>query len=124
YGLAEQPGLTFSIPPDKRAVSVGVNEVIGVAGFVKPGDRVDVLATFDRNFSGQDMTTTILQDVQVLATAQETESDPEKAEVTTTVTLAVSLDEAERLTLAEERGTLRLVLRPALYAQEQITTAA
>ncbi|MBO8126927.1 MAG: Flp pilus assembly protein CpaB [Firmicutes bacterium] len=107
------PGLTFQIPPGKRAITIGVNEVIGVAGFVKPGDYVDVLATME-NERGQDVTNTILQHVQVLAIAQETEDkEGGKPKVATTLTLAVTLDEAARLTLAEERGVLRIVLRPA-----------
>lgn len=110
----ETPTMTFAIPPGKRAVTVAVNEVIGVAGFVKPGDRVDVLGTFDSPLATTPTTVTILQDVEVLAISQEMNLDErEKARLATTVTLAVSLAEAERLTLAEERGSLRLVLRPA-----------
>ena len=119
YGLTEQPGLTFAIPPGKRAITVAVNEVIGVAGFVQPGDRVDVLATFDRTLAGVDMTRTVLQSVEVLAIAQQTEIQNDRPQVTTTVTLAVSLDEAERLTLAEETGVLRLALKPALFGDEE-----
>lgn len=118
YGELERPGLTFAIPPGKRAVSVAVNEVIGVAGFVHPGDDVDVLATFDKDFSGVDMTTTVLQGVKVLAISQETRTNSEQAKLSTTVTLAVTLEEAERLTLAEEKGSLRLALRPAQFADE------
>lgn len=107
------PGLTFQIPPGKRAITIGVNEVIGVAGFVKPGDYVDILATIEAPRGG-DVTSTILQHGQVLAIAQQTEDrEGGEAKVTTTLTLAVTLDEAARLTLAEERGVLRVVLRPA-----------
>lgn len=110
----QQPGLTFVIPTGKRAVTVAVNEVIGVAGFVKPGDVVDILGTFDKEFLGEESTVAVLQGVEVLAVAQTMKDDGKAdAKVTTTVTLAVTLEEAERLTLAEERGKLRLVLRPA-----------
>lgn len=110
----QQPGLTFAIPAGKRAVTVAVNEVVGVGGFVKPGDLVDVLATFDREFFGQESTVTVLQGVQVLAIAQTMKDDGKAdAKVSTTVTLAVTLEEAQRLTLAEERGKLRLALRPS-----------
>lgn len=113
-----QPGLTFAIPAGKRAVTVAVNEVVGVAGFVKPGDLVDVLGTFERDFLGADTTATILQGVQVLAIAQQTKDEgKDEAKVSTTVTLAVALEEAQKLTLAEERGRLRLVLRPAGVAE-------
>lgn len=112
YGQDERPGLTFVIPPGKRAVSVAVNEVIGVAGFIKPNDRVDILGTFDTG-DNNTVTTTVLQDVEVLAIAQKMEDEDTKARVATTVTLALSLQEAEKVTLAEERGSLRLALRPA-----------
>lgn len=107
------PSLTFAIPDGKRAVSVAVNEVVGVAGFVKPGDRVDVLATVDDPYREETITTTVLQDVEVLAIAQDMEEEVDKKpKVTTTVTLAVDLMEAQKVTLAEETGTLRLALRP------------
>lgn len=119
----ERPGLTYAIPPGKRAMSVAVNEVIGVAGFVKPGDFVDILGTFDEEFAGRDLTATILQNVQVLAISQDMETkENEKARVSTTVTLAVRPDEAEKLTLAEERGHLRMALRP-LDANERLASA-
>ncbi|MGE5507740.1 MAG: Flp pilus assembly protein CpaB [Chitinophagales bacterium] len=109
-----QPGLTFAIPAGKRAVTVAVNEVVGVAGFIKPGDLVDVLGTFEKELLGADTTATVLQAVQVLAIAQKTKDEgKDEAKVSTTVTLAVTLEEAQKLTLAEERGKLRLVLRPA-----------
>lgn len=110
----QQPGLTFVIPAGKRAVTVAVNEVVGVGGFIKPGDLVDILATFDKAFFGQESTVTVLQGVQVLAIAQAMKDDGKAdAKVSTTVTVAVTLDEAQKLTLAEERGTLRLALRPS-----------
>ncbi|NMB26394.1 MAG: Flp pilus assembly protein CpaB [Firmicutes bacterium] len=107
------PSLTFAIPDGKRAISVAVNEVVGVAGFVKPGDRVDVLATVDDPYREETITTTVLQDVEVLAIAQDMEEEVDKKpKVSTTVTLAVDLLEAQKVTLAEETGTLRLALRP------------
>ncbi|MDI6869859.1 MAG: Flp pilus assembly protein CpaB [Bacillota bacterium] len=110
----QQPGLTFLIPPGRRAVTVAVNEVSGVGGFVKPGDQVDVLATFDKEFLGEHSTVPLLQGVQVLAVAQTMKDDGKTdAKIVTTATLAVTLEEAVRLTLAEERGKLRLALRPA-----------
>lgn len=111
-------GLAISIPADKRAVTVGVNEVKGVAGFVRPGDRVDILATFESDKPGQEKTVTILQDVEVLAIAQEMEKKgDDKARVTTSATIAVTPEQAEKLTLAEETGDLRLALRPVVAAE-------
>jgi pilus assembly protein CpaB len=121
----QQPGLTFTIPPGKRAVSVAVSEVIGVGGFVKPGDRVDVLATFEQEFLGEHSTLSLLQGVPVLAVAQTMKDDGQSdAKIATTVTLAVTLEEAVRLTLAEERGKLRLALQPAGQEEKVKVVAA
>lgn len=114
------PSLSFAIPGGKRAVSVAVNEVVGVAGFVKPGDRVDILATIDSPDRENTVTSTVLQDVEVLAIAQDMEEQVDKKpKVTTTVTLAVTLDEAQKVTLAEETGVLRLALRPVTAANRE-----
>jgi pilus assembly protein CpaB len=114
YERGERPGMSFIIPEGKRAVTIAVNEVLGVAGFINTGDYVDVLGTFDGGVAGEDLTATILQHVQVLAVAQRMErTGDEKPKVTTTVTLAVTPKEAEKVTFAEERGRLRLALRPA-----------
>ena len=115
-----RPSLTFVIPSGKRAISVAVNEVVGVAGFVKPGDRVDVLATMDSPDSDSAVTTTVLQNVEVLAIAQDMEERVDKEpKVTTTVTLAVTLAEAQKHTLAEETGVLRLAERPETAADKE-----
>jgi pilus assembly protein CpaB len=115
-----RPSLSFAIPSGKRAVSVAVNEVVGVAGFVKPGDRVDILATVDGSNREDTITSTVLQDVEVLAIAQDMEEEVDKKpKVTTTVTLAVTLAEAQKVTLAEETGVLRLVLRPVTAANRE-----
>ncbi|MGE5584344.1 MAG: Flp pilus assembly protein CpaB [Bacillota bacterium] len=113
YGENEPVGLASSVPRDKRAVTVPVNEVAGVAGFVKPGDRVDVVATVGGNEETGDVAFTVLEDVEVLAVAQDTEDKNQgKAKVSTSVTLAVTPSQAERLALTEEMGNLRLALRP------------
>jgi pilus assembly protein CpaB len=112
-------GFSGIIPRDKRAVSVAVTEVTGVAGFVKPGDYVDVLVTFDKQDIGEHASQMVLQNLQVLAADREAISGPKEASKdkkdalsATTVTLAVSPDEAARLTIAEEKGKIRLALRP------------
>ncbi len=117
YKEGEWAGLASSIPASMRAVTVPVNEVVGVAGFVKPGDRVDVLVTVSGAGETGDVAFTVLEDVEVLATAQETEDKAQgKPKVTTSATLAVTPAEAERLALAEEMGSLRLALRPLVAA--------
>src|SRR6476469_3929500 len=110
-------GLPPVIPPGQRAVSVRVNEVIGVAGYVTPGTRVDVVATVSPTQNQQDMTSkVILTDVAVLAAGTKIERDTEKDKpvAVNVVTLLVSPDESERLTLAANEGKIQLALRNPL----------
>jgi pilus assembly protein CpaB len=110
-------GLPPVIPPGLRAVSVRVNEVIGVAGYVVPGTRVDVVATVSPTQNQQDMTSkVILTDVAVLAAGTKIERDTEKDKpvAVNVVTLLVSPDESERLTLAANEGKIQLALRNPL----------
>jgi pilus assembly protein CpaB len=84
--------------------------VSGVAGFVTPGDRVDVLLT--RRLDNDDMiTTTVLQDIVVRGTDQLADEDQDKPNVARTITAEVSPEEAQRLALAQQAGTLSLTLR-------------
>ena len=113
----EGAGLPPVIPQGLRAVSVRVNEVIGVAGYVLPGTRVDVVATVSPTDQRADITSkVILTDVQVLAAGTKIEQDAEKNKPTavTVVTLLVDPDEAERLTLAATEGKIQLALRNPL----------
>ena len=110
-------GLPPAIPPGLRAVSVRVNEVIGVAGYVLPGTRVDVLATVSPTGQSTDMTSkVILTNVQVLAagTKIERDTDRNKPMAVSVVTLLVDPEEAERLTLASTEGKIQLALRNPL----------
>ena len=110
-------GLPPAIPPGLRAVSVRVNEVIGVAGYVLPGTRVDVVATVSPSGQGADMTSkVILTNVQVLAagTKIDRETDKNKPMPVSVVTLLVNPEEAERLTLASTEGKIQLALRNPL----------
>jgi pilus assembly protein CpaB len=110
-------GLPPVIPPGLRAVSVRVNEVIGVAGYVLPGTRVDVVATVSPSGSSADMTSkVILTNVQVLAagTKIDRETDKNKPMPVSVVTLLVNPEEAERLTLASTEGKIQLALRNPL----------
>jgi pilus assembly protein CpaB len=116
-------GLSVVIPEGMRAVSVKVDEVIGVAGFVLPGTRVDVLATFaedgDRDVA---VTRVILQNVETLAAGQTTQPDAEgKPQTVPVITLLVSPEEAEDLTLAATEGQIQLALRGSLD-QESVRT--
>jgi pilus assembly protein CpaB len=110
-------GLPPAIPPGLRALSVRVNEVIGVAGYVLPGTRVDVLATVNPGNQQQDITSkVILTNVQVLAAGTKIERDvhDNKAMPVSVVTLLVAPEEAERLTLAAGEGKIQLALRNPL----------
>src|SRR5438067_2274956 len=110
-------GLPPAIPPGLRAVSVRVNEVIGVAGYVLPGTRVDVVATVSPSGQNNDMTSkVVLTNVQVLAagTKIDRETDKNKPMPVSVVTLLVNPEEAERLTLASTEGKIQLALRNPL----------
>ena len=107
-------GLPPIIPPGKRAMSVRVNEVIGVAGYVLPGTHVDVVATQNPTNRAEDMTSkVVLSNVQVLTAGTRIEHDDKggKPMQVTVVTLVVTPDEAERLTLASTEGKIQLALR-------------
>jgi pilus assembly protein CpaB len=118
-------GLPPAIPPGLRAVSVRVNEVIGVAGYVLPGTRVDVVATVSPSGQNNDITSkVVLTNVQVLAAGTKIERDGEnknKAMPVTVVTLLVNPEEAERLTLASTEGKIQLALRNPLDKATPLT---
>jgi len=111
--------LSYSIPSLKRAVSIPINEISGVSGFIKVGDRVDIMATIDIpsvSLQGAEKPTSYsiltLQDIEVLAVGENPEIlDKKNPAGGKTLTLAVSLQEAPPLVLASERGNLRLLLR-------------
>jgi len=108
-------GLPSLIPPGMRAVSVRVNEVVSVAGFVTAGTRVDVLLTGTPGGSGEAQTTTVLQNVAVLASGHTLERTATgEAQTTPVITLLVSPDDAQRLTLASQEGRIQLSLRNPL----------
>jgi pilus assembly protein CpaB len=107
-------GLPPVIPEGMRALSVRVNDVIGVAGYVLPGTRVDVLVTVSPTDKRDDMTSkVILTNVQVLTAGTRIERDVEKDKPVSVsvVTLLVDPMQAERLTLASTEGKIQLALR-------------
>src|SRR5687767_74480 len=117
-------GLPPAIPEGFRALSVRVNEVIGVAGYVLPGTRVDVVATVSPTQQTADMTSkVILTNVQVLAAGTKIERDTKdnKPIPVTVVTLLVEPEEAERLTLASTEGKIQLALRNPLDKSTPVT---
>jgi pilus assembly protein CpaB len=105
-------GLAPMIASGQRAVSVRVNDVIGVAGFVQPGMRVDVLMTGRPPGTSDSATRTVLQNVVVLSAGQVLQAEPKGLAINATVvTLQVTPEEAETLILASGEGHIQLVLR-------------
>jgi pilus assembly protein CpaB len=99
-----------------RAVSIRVDDVSGVAGFILPGDRVDVMLTRRLEGTAPDSslaTDIILQNVLVLGIDQLSDQDREKPVVARTATVAVTPEDAQKLALAQQAGTLGLALRNA-----------
>src|ERR1035437_7966715 len=111
-------GLAGTIPPGKRAVAVRVNDVVGVAGFVSPGMRVDLLASGNPPNSNANLgtqTQTVLQNIEVLSAGQNIQKDAEGKPVTVqVVNLLVTPEEAEKLSLASTDTKIQLVLRNPL----------
>ena len=103
-------GLPSMIEGGKRAISVKVNEVVGVAGFALPGSFVDVMVNTTDN-KDKAVSRIVLNRILVLAVAQEANRDETKPKVVNAVTLEVAPEEAEKIDLARSIGTLSLVLR-------------
>jgi|SRR5579872_1515963 len=113
-GFGAKATLSRQVPPGMRAVSIRVDDVSGVAGFILPGDRVDVMLTHRLEGVAADaslVTDVILQNVQVLGIDQLSDQDREKPVVARTATVAVSPEDAQKLALAQQAGTLGLALR-------------
>ncbi|MGZ3297119.1 MAG: Flp pilus assembly protein CpaB [Xanthobacteraceae bacterium] len=118
-------GLSAVIAEGKRAMTVRVNDVVGVAGFALPGNYVDILvhAQRDGDAKGESkpISKTVLEHVLVLAVAQEVGRDDTKPKVVNAVTLELSLADSEKLDLARSIGTLSLALRNQ-SDQENVST--
>jgi pilus assembly protein CpaB len=107
-------GLAPLIPPGMRAIAVRVNDVVGVAGFVLPGMRVDVLITGRPSNLPDTITRTVLQNIAVLSAGQAIQADGKNAISAPVVTLLVTPADAEALTLANNDGRIQLVLRNSM----------
>ncbi|MGD8109768.1 Flp pilus assembly protein CpaB [Vibrio sp. TRT 21S02] len=110
--------LAALIPENKRAVTIRVNDVIGVAGFLLPGNRVDVLNTIKYSDTSAN-TITVLKDIKVLAVDQTAKTKENKPVIVRAVTLEVSPKQAERLLTARSRGEIQLTLRNP-YEEEKV----
>jgi len=123
--------LAYRIPNGKRAVSININEASGVAYNIVPGDYVDIAATFDKD-EGRElygkvlynrMTKIILQNVLILAIGENTGKDVKEVKnvIPKTVTLAVDINDMEKIDYASEASTLKLFLRPVDDKQTKTT---
>lgn len=112
--VAAGEGLAAAIPPGMRAMSVAVNDVVGVAGFVTPGTMVDVMVTgtVAAAQGGQNITRTILENVRVLAAGQKVQQDQGgKPQTVSVITLLVSPEDAVKLAMGSTQGKIQLALR-------------
>jgi pilus assembly protein CpaB len=109
----EGAGLTVRLEAGKRALAVRVDEIIGVSGFIVPDDRVDIILTttpMGADASGK-ISKIVLQNKRVLSVAQSTEQKEGKPQLARSITLELTPDEAEKLTLASQEGSIVLALR-------------
>ena len=113
--LGQQGGLSSVLKDGKRAVTVKVNEIVGVAGFALPGNFVDVMANIPDK-DNNPVSKIVLERIQVLAVAQDVASNENKPRVVSAVTLEVTPQEAEIIDLARSVGALSLVLRSQVDA--------
>ncbi|HEV2365604.1 MAG TPA: Flp pilus assembly protein CpaB [Caulobacteraceae bacterium] len=134
-GAGAKPTVAAVIAPGMRAFTVGVSDVTGAGGHILPGDRVDVVLTYDLNtLAGAGpggkrlVSTVVLQDVRVLGIDLNADPNSTQAQVAHTATLEVTVEDAQKLALAAQAGTLSLALRRTGGAQidpvQAITVAA
>ncbi|NIA53243.1 Flp pilus assembly protein CpaB [Massilia sp. TW-1] len=123
-------GLSALITEGKRAITVRVNDVIGVAGFALPGNYVDIIVSTQKDLPPgaearqQNISKIVLERILVLAVAQEVNRDETKPKVVNAVTLEVTPEQAEKLDLARSVGTLSLALRNQVDPQSASTEGA
>lgn len=127
--VGARAGLSAVVPEGKRAMTVRVNDVVGVAGFALPGTYVDVLVNTQdeggrRGDADRSISKIVLERILVLAVAQEADRDASRPKVVSAVTLEVTPAQAERLDLARSVGTLSLVLRNQTDPQAATTSGA
>lgn len=109
-GPGQRASLSAVITSGMRAMTIRVNDVLGVAGFVLPGDRVDIMLT-RAIVEGQPITDVLLQNVKVLGIDQRSDQQDNKPDVVKAVTIEVTAEQAQKITLAATIGTLSLALR-------------
>jgi pilus assembly protein CpaB len=108
--------LAAMISPNKRAITVRVNDVVGVAGFLLPGNRVDIIST--RKKGKKIVSNTILRNIKVLAVDQTAATDKNEPIVVRSVTMEMSSSETEDVTAATKQGSLQLTLRNPMQEKD------
>lgn len=105
--------LSYRIPENMRAFTIPIGEVSGVAGFISPGDKVDILISYSDEKINDELTTyTMFQNMEILATGEQTQpKDDATRSVVSTLTLLVTPEEAEVLVYSLQSGTFHLTLR-------------
>ena len=126
-GPGQRPSMAYLLNKGMRAVSVRIDAVLGVGGFISPGDRVDLVLTERANEADPDSVGTarvLLKNIRVLAIDQQTEDPEFKPKIASTATLEVALDDARKIALAATVGSISLALRSsALEAQADVAPA-
>jgi pilus assembly protein CpaB len=120
-GPGQRATLSAVITPGMKAVTVRVSDIEGVAGFVLPGDRVDVMLTRNAERGGAGSSDVVLQNIRVLAIDQIADDRVDKPAVVKAVTLEVEAVEGQKVSLAASTGTLTLALRKAGDTEAQPT---
>ena len=108
--------LAAMISPNKRAITVRVNDVVGVAGFLLPGNRVDIIST--KKKGKKIVSNTILRNIKVLAVDQTAATDKNEPIVVRSVTMEMSSSQTEDVTAATKQGSLQLTLRNPMQEKE------
>jgi pilus assembly protein CpaB len=111
-GFGARPTLSRQVENGKRAISIRVDDVVGVSGFVLPGDRVDIMLTRRIDNRPNDLVTEVLlQNITILGIDQTADQTADKPIVARTATVEVTPEEAQKLALAQQAGSLSLALR-------------
>jgi len=118
--------LSALIAKEYRAISVRVDDVVGVSGFILPGNKVDILSTRMDRATNKASTRTLLQNIKVLAVDQEASQEKEKPAIVRAVTLELKPDQAEIMVQAMQEGTIQLTLRNPLdsYTEDRVVEVA
>jgi len=118
-------GVSAIVPKGKRAIAVKGDKVIGISGFIRPGNRVDVLVTMNDPINKKEITKTVLENILILATGtQIEEKDKGEPSPVDVYTLEVTPDDAEKLSLAATGGRLQFALRNVTDTETVMTSGA